>query len=149
MFYRVSVSLWKTTSPLEASGTLLEAQKSTFWVHLLPNAFHEGELGEGSPSKCVWVLKIRLCFNIAALGNGRHLCCCLSFFNSVGLLFFSVFGNSSCLFFQVGWHCACTTRGATDWGDVWHWCKWDSFSFCNWQGLWEEAGHQDHWCLHS
>jgi hypothetical protein len=23
-----------------------------------------------------------------ALDNGRHLCCCLSFFNGVGLLFF-------------------------------------------------------------
>jgi hypothetical protein len=35
-----------------------------------------------------------------ALDNGRHLCCCLSFFNGVGLLFFfSIFGNSGCVFF--------------------------------------------------
>ncbi len=35
-----------------------------------------------------------------ALENGRHLCCCLSFFNSVGLLFFfSIFGNNGGGFF--------------------------------------------------
>jgi hypothetical protein len=53
-----------------------------------------------------------------ALENGRHLCCCLSFFNSVGLLFFfQSLVTMGVFFFQVRWHCACIARGATDRGD--------------------------------